>query len=403
MNYAITMLIAFIVAFISTPLIKKLAIKLGVVDIPKDNRRMHNTPIALLGGAAMVIGFLIALFYNIIIGDIMPDRSVAGMLVGILILLVCGFLDDRYVIKWKFKALFQLAAAISFVVISDLQIGFLTNPFMFDEVFEFSPFISWPLTVLWIVALTNAINFIDGLDGLAAGVSCISALSLFFVSILSQDMLQSPVAPLLMAALAGSALGFLPFNFNPAKIFMGETGAAFLGFSLAVVSIQGLLKSYAMISLAIPILIIGLPIFDVIFAIFRRLSNKTSPARPDSGHLHHKLMKMGLSQRQSVILLYITSAVLGLCGLIFANKNYISAVVLLILLPVFVFVCAKYFVGENLAKNNDGAQNGISGGDGGGGGSSGSSGSSGANSIEAAHNCIGASPIINSAIGERKA
>ena len=352
MNYAVTMLIALIVAFIATPLVKKLAFKLGAVDIPKDDRRMHNAPIALLGGAAIVIGFVVALLYNILVGDIPPDRSAAGLLTGILILLICGFLDDRYVLRWKTKALFQLAAALAFIIISDQQIDFLTNPFAFDEVVEFAPYVAWPLTVLWIVGITNAINFIDGLDGLAAGVSCISALSLFFISIVSKNVLENPAAPLLMAALAGAALGFLPFNFSPAKIFMGETGAAFLGFTLAAVSIQGMLKSYAMISLTIPILVIGLPIFDVAFSTIRRLMNKTSPTSADAGHIHHKLIGMGLSQRQSVVLLYITSAVLGLCGFIFANKNYISAVILLILLPVFVFVFAKYFVGDKSARND---------------------------------------------------
>ena len=354
MNYAVTMLIALIVAFISTPLVKKLAFKLGAIDIPKDDRRMHNAPIALLGGAAIVAGFLVALFYNIAMGAILPDRSVAGLLAGIFVLLICGFLDDRFVLKWKIKALFQLTAAILYIVISDQQIDFFTNPFVYDEVIELVPIIAWPLTIFWIVGITNAINYIDGLDGLAAGVSCISALSLFFVSILSLNVSESPAAPLLTAALAGAALGFLPFNFNPAKIFMGETGAAFLGFTLAVISVQGMLKSYAMISLAIPVLIIGFPIFDVAFATIRRIANKTSPATSDASHLHHKLIRMGLSQRQSVVLLYITSAVLGLCGFIFANKNYISAVILLVLLPVFVFAFAKYLVGDKSDAKNAG-------------------------------------------------
>jgi len=362
MNYAVTMLIALIAAFIATPIVKKIAFTIGAVDIPKDSRRMHNDPIALLGGMAIIAGFLVALFYNILAGAIPPDRTVAGILTGILILLVCGFLDDRFTLSWKKKAAFQFAAAISYIIISDQQIDFFTNPFVFDDVIELAPWIAWPLTILWIVGITNAINFIDGLDGLAAGVSCISALSLFFVSLLSQNAMEGPAAPLMMAALAGAAMGFLPFNFNPAKIFMGETGAAFLGFTLAVVSVQGMLKSYAMISLAIPVMIIGLPIFDVAFAIIRRVLKHSSPASSDSSHLHHKLISMGLSQRQSVVLLYITSGVLGLCGFIFANKNYISAVILLVLLPVFVFAYAKYLVGDKPAPKDGGADPGDTGG-----------------------------------------
>lgn len=350
MNYAVTLLISLIVAFIATPLVKKLAFRIGAVDIPKDERRMHNTPIALIGGLAIIAGFLVSLAYNIAAGSIRLDRPIVGLMAGILILMVCGVLDDRFTLTWKKKLVFQLAAAIIYVLISDQQIDFFTNPFVFDEVIEFSPIFAWPLTVLWIAGITNAINFIDGLDGLAAGVSSISALSLFFVSILSQNALDNPSAPLMMVALAGAALGFLPFNFNPAKIFMGETGVAFLGFTLAVVSIQGMLKSYAMISIAIPVLIIGLPIFDVAFAVFRRIAKRSSPARADFSHIHHKLIAMGLSQRSAVILLYITSAVLGLCGFIFANKNFLSAVILLILLPVFVFAFAKYLVGDKAAK-----------------------------------------------------
>ena len=345
-EYIITIIIALFVSFITTPLVKRMAFRLGAVDIPKDSRRMHKNPIALLGGLAIILGFLAAMLYNLAIGTIVLDRSVIGLLAGIFILIICGFLDDKYTLRPLHKLLFQLAAAICYVLISDMQIDFFTNPFSPDRVIEFSPFISTPLTILWIVGITNAINFIDGLDGLAAGISSISAFSLFFVSMSALPTTGNVLAPVLTAALAGSALGFLPFNFNPAKIFMGETGAAFLGFTLAAISVQGLLKSYAAISLAIPILIIGLPIFDVIFAIIRRISHGASPAVSDRSHLHHKLIDMGLTQRQSVFLLYIASSVLGLCGFIFANKNIMSAVILLILLPVFVFACAKYFVNE---------------------------------------------------------
>jgi UDP-GlcNAc:undecaprenyl-phosphate GlcNAc-1-phosphate transferase len=276
------------------------------------------------------------------------------MFFGILIIIVCGFLDDKYSLKPRHKFLFQLAAAIVFVLISDAQIDYLTNPFSPDGgLINFSPILSWPLTIIWIVGITNAINFIDGLDGLAAGVSSISAISLFFISISGAVFMESSLTPYLTAAIAGAAIGFLPFNFNPAKIFMGETGAAFLGFVLATISVDGLLKSYAAMSLAIPFLIIGLPIFDVVFAVVRRLANGVSPARSDRSHLHHKLIDLGLTQKQSVIILYIASAVLGLCGFIFANKNIMSAVILLILLPVIIFACIKYFSSERSKENGD--------------------------------------------------
>ena len=354
MDYLITALLALFVSFISTPTVKKVAFKLKVVDIPRDGRRIHKDPVALLGGFAIVLGFIVAVSFSVISGAIHFNKQLIGMLLGVLIILVCGFLDDKYALKPLPKLMFQLAAAIVYMLISDVQIDFLTNPFNADNMIDFHPILSWAFTIIWIVGITNAINFIDGLDGLAVGVSCISAVSLLFVSISGAVSSDNAITPVLMAAIAGAALGFLPFNFNPAKIFMGETGAAFLGFVLATTSVGGLLKSYAAMSLAIPILIIGLPIFDVAFAIIRRLAKGKSPAIPDRSHLHHKLIDMGLTQKQSVVILYITSAVLGLCSFIFANKNILSAVILLILLPVFVLACVKYFTAERVKENESG-------------------------------------------------
>ena len=359
MEYVITIIIALFMSFISTPIVRNVAIKLGAVDVPKDGRRMHKDPVALLGGFAIIIGFIVAILINIVSGTIEFDRPLVGLLAGVFILIICGFLDDKFTLNAIQKLLFQLAAAIVFILISQAQISFLTNPLNSENMFNFSPYLSWPLTILWIVGITNAINFIDGLDGLAAGVSCISAISLFFVSISNSALLESNLAPILMAALAGAAVGFLPFNFNPAKIFMGETGAAFLGFVLAAVSVEGLLKSYAAMSLAIPVIIIGLPIFDVMFAIIRRLAKKKSPVNSDRGHLHHKLIDMGLTQKQSVLILYVASAVLGLCSFIFANKDMLSAVILLILLPVFMFACVKYFTAEQFVGREDDENEGV--------------------------------------------
>ena len=354
MNYFITAIIALFASFISAPLVRRAAFKLNAVQVPKDERGIDNKPIALLGGCAMIIGFFAASAYNLASGAIVFDRAAAGLLAGIAILAVCGYVDDRYAISWKQKLLFQLAAAIAYVLLSDMQIDFFTNPFVYDEVVHLPAFVTLPTTVLWLVGVTNAINFIDGLDGLATGVSCISALSLFFVSVLALEMTQSASTPVFLAAIAGATLGFLPFNINPARIFMGETGAAFLGFTLAAVSLQGMLKSYAAITLTVPVLVIGLPIFNVAFASIRRILRRASPARGDKSHLHDMLMEMGLTQRQSVLILYIASAVLGLIGFVFANKNYLSAAALLILLPMFLFVCVKFFFGK-AAEAGDGA------------------------------------------------
>ena len=351
MDYFITAIIALFVSFISTPIVKRIAIKLGAVDIPKMDRKLHKGPVALLGGLAIIVGFLVAILYNIAFGEIQLNRPLTGLLAGIFIIIVCGFLDDRYSLTPIQKFIFQVAAAVVYVLVSNSQISFLTNPLDPQKMIELSPFLSWPLTIIWIVGITNAINFIDGLDGLAAGVSSISAISLFFVSMSSAAFIENSLTPVLTAAIAGAAIGFLPFNFNPARIFMGETGAAFLGFVLATISVDGLLKSYAAMSLAIPVIIIGLPIVDVVFAIIRRLSRGTSPTNSDREHLHHKLLDMGLTPKQSVLILYIASAVMGFVSFVFANKNIMSAVILLILLPVFVFACIKYFVSAPQKKD----------------------------------------------------
>lgn len=344
MEYLISIVLAFIVAFSATPIAKKIAFKIGAVDIPKDDRRMHKKPIALLGGAAIVSGFVTSIFYNALTTSSVftPGRELWGMLAGVFIIAIMGVLDDTRHLKAKVKLAFQLAAAITVVVVSDTRISVITNPFTSEGYSILSDYISFPLTILWIVGITNAINLIDGLDGLAAGVASISSLSLFFVSVLNFTVGPDPYTSIITAALAGSTLGFLPFNFNPAKIFMGETGSAFLGFTLGVISIQGTLKSYAAISIAIPLLVLGLPLFDTTFTILRRLVSGKPVMSADRGHLHHRLIDMGLSQKQSVLVMYIASAALGLCAIVLANKGVLSAIILLISVSIFVIGGARY-------------------------------------------------------------
>jgi len=345
-EYIITFALAFIVAFSSTPIVRKLAFRVGGVDVPKDDRRMHKKPIALMGGLAIICGFVVSLSYDLITASniITPGREMAGLMAGAALITVMGLLDDTKTLNAWTKLTFQIAAAVCVVVISGTRITMLTNPFGSKPYIELSPYISIPLTVMWIVGITNAVNLIDGLDGLAAGISSISSLSLFFVTILRVDLEPSIAVytALVTAALAGSSLGFLPFNFNPAKIFMGETGAAFLGFTLGVISIQGAMKSYTAISIAIPLLVLGLPLFDTLFAIVRRIVSHKSIMQADRGHLHHRLIDMGLSQRQSVLIMYIASASLGLCAIVLAEKGALSAIILLLAVSIFVIGGIKY-------------------------------------------------------------
>lgn len=352
MEYILPFIIAFIVAFFTTPLARKLAFKVGAVDVPKDERRMHDKPLPRLGGLAIFAGFIVAILYIIIAnyiytGSMSLDSRFQGLLIGSFIIISVGIIDDSRTLKPWVKLIFQIIAAL-IVVLSGITIQEITNPF---SAFGFTSlgFLSVPLTVIWIVGITNAINFIDGLDGLAAGVSSIALLSLLFISIFEQQF--GVVA--LIAALAGATLGFLPFNFNPAKIFMGDTGSNFLGFALAAVSVMGMMKSYATIAIAVPLLVLALPIFDTAFAILRRLFNGKPIMQADRGHLHHKLIDMGFSQKQTVIVLYIISGFLGICAIELATKGVFRAIILLFSVAVFVIAGAKYVEDMNSEKSRD--------------------------------------------------
>jgi UDP-GlcNAc:undecaprenyl-phosphate GlcNAc-1-phosphate transferase len=351
----ISFIIAFNVTFASTPMVRKFAFKVGAVDDPKkDNRRMHKKPIARLGGIAIIAGFLLSVFFNIITAlfdnyailrlNTQEDyMQFLGMLVGIFIIVIVAYFDDINPLSAGFKFVFQILAALV-VIYTGTRIEFVTDPFFSSTGLSYFPiYVSYIISLLWIVGITNAINFIDGLDGLAVGVSSIASLSLFFVSI----MMDRPETAVLSVILAGSSLGFLPYNFNPAKIFMGDTGSTFLGFTLAVISIQGTIKYYAAIAITVPLLVLGLPLFDTISAIVRRIISGKSPMKADRSHLHHKLMDMGLSHRQSVVVMYIASSVLGLVAVVLADRGPVSAIILIISVSIFVIGGAKYMTDLN--------------------------------------------------------
>jgi UDP-GlcNAc:undecaprenyl-phosphate GlcNAc-1-phosphate transferase len=342
-EYIISFMIAFGVAVLTTPLVKKIAFKMGAIDFPEDDRRMHKEPIAKLGGLAIVFGFLAALLF-IYVGSFFdlyksfkPDRQLLGFLAGIVIIVVMGVIDDVKNLRARYKLIFQLAAAIV-IVLMGTRIQYVTNPFSDIGFSELSPLISYPLTIVWIMGITNALNLIDGLDGLAAGVSSIASISLIFISVIMQRWDTA----ILTAALAGSTLGFLPYNLNPAKIFMSDTGSNFLGFVLGVISVQGTIKSYAAVAIAVPLLVLGLPLFDTLFAIARRVVSGKPIMGADRGHLHHRLIDLGLSQKQAVLIMYIVSATLGICAVLLAGKGAIAAIILVISATIFVIGGASY-------------------------------------------------------------
>lgn len=292
---------------------------------------MHKKPTPRIGGVAIVYGFIISVccFASFMINGAL-NKPLLGILIGALIIAVLGFLDDLKPKKAIVKFFIQIAAA-TIPVLMGVRIVAVSNPFT-DMMVQMPLWFSYSFSILWIVGVTNAVNLIDGLDGLAAGVSSIAALALVSILLMQHD--ANPTMLILAAALAGSCFGFLPFNFNPAKTFMGDTGATFLGFVLACISIQGPFKSY--VAFALPFLILGLPIFDTLFAIIRRLMKGQGIMTPDRGHLHHRLIDMGLSHRSAVIVLYALSAILGISAIVMFVSNFLRALVLLLFIVLFV-------------------------------------------------------------------
>ena len=328
--------VAAVLSYFFTPPVKNFAHKVGAIDVPKDARRMHKKPIPRLGGLAIYGGFLCSI---LIFGQL--DETMLCVLLGAAIIVALGIFDDVLALGAKLKFVVQIVAAAIPVCIGDLQIGLFTNlnP-LSDTPFVHLGILAVPVTIIWIVGITNAVNLIDGLDGLAVGVSSIAAITMLAVALLTGNM---PIA-ITMAALAGACIGFMPYNLNPAKIFMGDTGSTFLGYMLATVSIMGLFKFYAVISFAVPFLILGLPIFDTANAIIRRVAAGRSPMSPDRGHVHHKLIDMGFNQKQAVAILYAISATLGLTAVVLTSSGEVKAIVLLlaVLAALLVGACIIY-------------------------------------------------------------
>lgn len=328
-------MIAFVLSVATLPFVRKLCLKKGVVDQP-GYRKVHNKPIPRLGG--------LALFLSVIIPVLMLDFAgfypviVCGSLMFLL-----GLLDDLFNISPKNKLIAQLLIAISVFVLG-VRIEILSNPFG-------APFIlgalSLPVSVLWIVGISNAVNFIDGLDGLAGGVITIIAITLGVVAFMT-DQHQSALMALI---LAGAFLGFLLFNFHPARIFMGDSGALFAGFVLACLSITGVIKTVA-ISLVLPILIFSVPILDICFSVLRRLCKKRNPMRADMEHIHHKLIKIGFSQNRVVGFLYFISLLSGVIAtlLIGGHALYIYLMAFITLFMAIFYFIAKLRIFKELKQ-----------------------------------------------------
>jgi len=307
--------VALIISLIATPPVKRFAHRIGAIDVPKDSRRVHKVPIPRLGGLAIFLGFV---FSVLLFAEI--DLALQGVLLGSVLIVSVGVVDDIVPLRAWQKFLAQIVAAL-IPVFHGVTIDLISNPNIFSEQYYLSlGYLAIPLTVIWIVGITNAVNLIDGLDGLAVGVSTISSLTMLVVALL---ITADTNVALVLAALAGACLGFMPYNLNPAKIFMGDTGALLLGFLLATMSIEGLFKFYAIISFAVPFMALALPILDTSFAILRRIARGQSPMAPDRGHFHHRLLDLGFSQKQAVFIIYLISGFLGMIAVIMTSSGQV--------------------------------------------------------------------------------
>ncbi|MGI6361667.1 MAG: MraY family glycosyltransferase [Bacillota bacterium] len=315
------------IALLCTPLSIRIALKLGVVDYP-NARKVHSGVMPRMGGVAIYAGFVVG---TMILG--FYTREVAALLIASTLVMGVGLVDDIKGVSPKVKLIVQFIAALILVKYG-IYVEFITNPFTGGMISL--GFLSIPITILWLVGVSNAVNLIDGLDGLSSGVSAIAALTMSVVCFAQGQVAASFIA----AVLAASAFGFLRFNFHPAKTFMGDCGSLFLGFTLAALSVMGLTKGATMISIFIPLIILGIPIFDTFFAIVRRKVKHKPILDADKGHLHHCLLGLGLSHRKTVLLIYAISVIMGAAGILMAVLTSSQAVVVLIIISVCTVVGA---------------------------------------------------------------
>lgn len=344
--------IAFLICYLMTPQVKRFAESVGAIDEPNE-RRINVLPIPRMGGLAIFTGFV---FSSLLFVDM--SMPVMGLLLGAVIIAVMGALDDILSLNPWIKLAGQILAALV-AIRCGIVFDAISNPgFLKAGETIYIGWLSIPLTVLWIVLCTNAVNLIDGLDGLAVGVSAISSASMMVVSLLVPFLGDNSV-PLLLACLTGACVGFMPYNLNPAKIFMGDVGSQFLGFVLSCVSIMGMFKFHAIITFLVPLMALAVPLFDTVFAIIRRVLRGQSPFQADRGHIHHRLLALGMNQKQVVAILYGVSAVMGFFAVLIAGPGTAVRIVcvaaaFLVSISVWMFVFRKSTAaaaGEAVAEN----------------------------------------------------
>ena len=322
------LILSAVISYAMTPIARRAAYRLGAIDVPKDNRRMHLKPIPRLGGLAIYTAFAAVSLLMMTL-----DVQMVTLLAGATLMVGLGMMDDTRPLPAKLKLAIQIMAAL-IVIAGGVRIEFITNFFSAAKTPVYLGPLSIPVTLFWIVGITNTVNLIDGLDGLAAGVAGIASLSLAAVAYLNGE----PEVAVLLMILAGSSIGFLPHNSHPATIFMGDTGSLLIGFVLAAISIEGVIKSATTIAVAIPVLALGVPIFDTTFAILRRLVNKRPIMEADKGHLHHRLLDRGYSHRQTVWILYAFSFFLGVSAIFISGASRTISIASLLLVTLILMM-----------------------------------------------------------------
>lgn len=331
MMVVIAFVIAFIIALGMTPVSIYVANKIGAIDVPKDERRMHKKPIPRFGGLAIFVAVIIAM--AIMEGH---NRTIRVAMLGGVLMYALGAIDDLKPLRASVKFIGQTGIAVLMYALG-IRIAFIANYFGPGK-FSLGLGLSFIITVFWIVGVTNAINLMDGLDGLAAGIAAIIAVFLAYVAYIHGDeMGMMPVCISLMAV-AGGCAGFLPYNFNPAKTFMGDSGALFLGYMIAVMSVISPLKRATFIAALVPIMALAIPIFDTLFAIVRRLARQENIMAPDKGHIHHRIMATGFGQRRSVLIIYGVVGIMGMSSVLISRELYKDAMILALIAVLYLSV-----------------------------------------------------------------
>ena len=330
-------IISYLLGVFIVPLVIAFSKKKGLVDNP-GGRKIHDHPVSRLGGVAIWISTMLTFLVLVVLSFYPKGSLLSGMLLGGSLIFFLGIVDDVYCLDAKFKLLIQICIA-TIVFLLGIRIDTVYNPF--GSLIHLNLIISYIITMLWIVGISNAVNFIDGIDGLAGSIITISAVTLGVIAV---SMSPTNVSSLIAFILAGSMLAFLTYNFNPAKIFMGDSGALFGGFMLAVLSITGVMDSDT-IAMYVPLLVLSVPIMDITFSSLRRIAKGKSPFVADSEHIHHKLLHRGFSQNKTVFILAMIAVISGALASLVINtsllKYFLYAVGVSVILLVLSFMAKQ--------------------------------------------------------------